>query len=151
MRFLSKIFFLFFLIFSAPLYAYTEHIAAPLEDIWKASQEALKPYGILKSDEKNSILESRWIQEKVTREHHLFITALKKDYWRRMRIRVRLKKTEYSTRIEVRGSYQYRAVDAPWHGVWRPLKVTGQDRERERDFFFKILRQLEQDKLSKAL
>lgn len=132
--------------YSVPLHAYVDHIAAPWEEVWKAGEEALKPYGIQKSNRQKGVMESKWIQGQVRREKRLLNLSLKKDYWRRYRLKISLKKMAYSTQVQITGTYQFRAVDAPWHAVWQKLKLKGEDREREHDFFFKILAKLEQNK-----
>ena len=146
MRYL--VFLVLILAYPASLFAYTDHIAVPIEEVWKASEEALKPYGIQKADQSKGVLESKWIQEQVTRESLSLMKKFKfkKDYYRRLRIKILLKQTEYSTRVQITGTYMFRAVDAPWHGVWKKMKLKAEDRLREQDFFYKILSNLEKSR-----
>ncbi|MBI3313136.1 MAG: hypothetical protein HYZ83_02740 [Candidatus Omnitrophica bacterium] len=137
---------LFFILFPVPLFAYIDHIAAPLEEVWKASEEVLKPHGIHQISQEKGTMESKWIQTRVTREKRILGKTLAKDYWQRYRLKVSIKETQYSVQVEVRGTYQFRPVDSPWHASWFKMKLKGEDREKERDFFFKILSRLEQNK-----
>ena len=126
-----------------PLRAYSDEISAPVEEVWQAVQETLKPYGMKKIDPQKNEIESRWIQDRVKRSRGILKAVASQIYTRRYRLKIRLKPLAHLTGVEVRGRFEERPLDSPPSGKWRRYKLQAVDYDIERDFFMQILKGLE--------
>jgi hypothetical protein len=150
-RKISACFFLilFFAGFQIPLSsAYTDSIEASPEEIWKAAEQVLTPHGISKSKLDKWQIKSKWIEDRVERKRKLFPLgggpSMRQVYLRRYHIQIQLKVIDNSqTELSVKGIFQEKSVEALPQLTWRLVKPQLADYNVERDFFFRILRQLE--------
>ena len=137
--------------FSRPSAAlHTDEIAAPYDKVWQAAYEALKPYGIRKANRENLTLESRWIEDRVTRSRGLLSRVAPKQYLRRYRFRIQLEKDYYSTHVKIGGTYQEKSTGAPPSVSWRTIRPEREEYQLERDLFMQILSRLEAQKMDSA-
>ncbi len=146
-----KPFFIFLFLglsFCSSLQAYTDEVQAGFEEIWKAAEDVLTPYGIRKMSLEEKRLETKWIEDRVLRTRRLLPVGsevkIKQLFARRYRIFVQLEDKPSGTQISVKGRFQIKSTeDVPqlrWNSVLKPQLV---DYDVERDIFFKILRRLE--------
>jgi hypothetical protein len=140
-----------FLLLQEPAAAYTDDIQAPAEQVFKAAREVLEPFGIRKMDPEKKQIESQWIEDRVVRTRRLLPigikTKLKQTYDRRYRIQIECQETPPITRITVKGRFQVKLVEGYPISHWQLVKPQLVDYDAERDFFFKILRKLEENRL----
>ncbi|HXV28610.1 MAG TPA: hypothetical protein VD913_06575 [bacterium] len=128
--------------------AYTDEIEAGVDEVWKAAQDVLKPYGIRKMLPEDKRLETKWIEDRVVRETRLLPIGpnkkLKHTNDRRYRIRVQLDEKPSGVEVKVKGRFQIKPTeDLPqlrWRAVVKPELA---DYDVERQFFFKILKRIE--------
>ncbi len=125
------------------LFAYSDEISAPLEEVWQGVQETLKPYGIKNMNRDQGEIQSRWIQDRVKRSRGLLRKIASQIYARRYRLKVRLKPAAYLTTIEIRGTFEERPLDSPPAAQWRNYELQPVDYDVERDFFMQLLKTLE--------
>lgn len=130
------------------LEAYTDEIQASTEEIWKAVEDVLKPYGIRKVSVEEKRIETKWIQDRVLRSRRVLPIGSKREikqlFDRRYRILVQLDERPSSTQIAVKGRFQIKSPEnipqLHWNTVLKPQLV---DYEVEREMFYKILRRVE--------
>jgi hypothetical protein len=143
-------------VFSQPsLEAYTDAILASPDEIWKAAEEVLEPYGIHKSDAQKYFLETRWIEDRVPRKRNLLpviqlSARVKQTFERRYRIKVQISEVGNETQITIKGKFQDRPLAIHPQNRWRPAKPQFEDFDAERQIFYKILRQLEINRLERT-
>lgn len=125
------------------LFAYSDEISAPLEEVWQGVQEAMKPYGIKKMDRDKNEIQSRWIEDRVKRSRGLLKRVASQLYARRYRLKVRLKPLAHLTAVNVRGTFEERPLDSAPAVHWRSYKLQSSDYEVERDFFMQLLKTLQ--------
>ena len=145
-------FFSFVLMMNRYLNAYTDEIQVSSDEVWKAAEEVFKPIGIHKFNPKKRIIESDWIQDHVKRSSRLFPvgpqTTVKRTYDRRYRVHVQINEdSPLQAQVVVKGRFQLSSPEPyampRWHSV---IKPTIEDYDIERDFFFKILRKIEDNR-----
>ncbi len=125
--------------------AYTEEIAAPRVEVFQAAQQVFEPEGVRNAGSSQSWVESRWIEDAVTRERKLLFIkkTLKKNMARRFRMKIELADKEDRTQVKISGKFQERPLESRPQAPWRNVKRTPEEYSIERDYFFKILRQIE--------
>ena len=127
-----------------PLMAYTDKMAVETPEVWKAVQAVAAPYGVRKADSKKYEIETRWIQDLVVRSRGLWKKlGTGENMQRRYRVKIRLKEEPYATEVGIHGVFQERSYGSGPAIPWRNIKPESEDYAVERDFFFKILKQLE--------
>ncbi len=124
---------------------YSDEIAVSQDEVWKAVQTALKPFGIRKINENKKTIETDWVQDRVRRSNRLLKNIPKQMYDRRYRMKVRLRDRAGDTMIEITGVFQQR-IGTRIQDPWELIKPTGDDLDIEQDFFMKILNQLSNDR-----
>lgn len=132
------------------LWAYTDVILIAPDELWKAIEEVMKPYGIKKMDSKKYSIQSKWVEDQVERKRPV-IPILKTNIAvtqtsdRRYRIKISLEKVDLGTQIRIQGEFQEKLqlMDGHPQNPWKKVKPQMADYNIERDFFYKILRQLE--------
>jgi len=144
---------LLFLVSSSCAEAYTDEIEANFDEVWKAGEQILQPYGIRNSKVDKKEMESKWIEDLVVRSRRLLPVGFKgkihQTYQRRYRVRIQIKEgvPHQTVQLTVKGFFQIKPSDAlpqrPWESVGKPQMV---DYEIERNFFFKILHQIEHNR-----
>ncbi len=125
------------------VYAYTQEIQAPVEEVWIAVKEAAASPGLDKVDEKDKVLETEWTEDRVVRMEQLMPFMKKAEHpktWeRRYRLRVELIPVPEGTRVAVRGKFQLKDPDLGVRGKWDNVKPESEDYDMERQFFFRAL------------
>jgi hypothetical protein len=125
--------------------AYTEVIEILPEEAWQATREALLEYGIHKENYLKKEIETKWQEDTVTRSRGILKKVTKSTFKRRYRIRVKLlKQGERATHIEVVGVFQEKPLTGNPSLMWKKIRPDVKDYDIERDFFYKILKKLEQ-------
>ncbi len=129
--------------FSRALYAYTDQITVKAEEAWKMTLEVLSPRGISKQDDKNYVLETKWVTDRVTRSRGLLKNIAKQTYERRYRLKVKVTQRDYDTEIEIRGTFQERPYEQNSSILlWKKYRPEGIDYDLERQTFMQILNRL---------
>ena len=128
---------------AGPLFAYSDEISAPLEEVWQAVQETLAPYGIKKIKPHTNEIESRWIKDRVKRSRGLLKNVASQLYERRYRLKIRLNQAGGLTSVAIRGTFEEKPYDSPPAVHWQSYKLESSDYDAERNFFMQILKTLQ--------
>ena len=123
--------------------AIEEEVGAPAPEIFHAAMAALTPYGIHKKDEEKFYLESKYIEDRVERREKHFFFKNRRDYDRRYRVKITLTPWPRYAVVKVEVDPRYRSPDGNIAAPWRKLKEGRDGYELEREFFRRILAQLE--------
>ncbi len=130
------------LLLPSPAHArYSDEIAVSQDEVWKAALEALKPFGIRKTNESKKRIETKWIYDSVVRKNRLLKNIPRQKYERRYRMRIQLKDRAGDTVVEIKGVYQQR-FPGRVQVSWRLVEPNADDLDIEQEFFMKILNQL---------
>lgn len=130
--------------------AYRDEILTTSDEIWKAARAALTEPKIQKADWNSKKIQSRWIEDYVTKQKEIFPSKLgfnktiPSTVRRRYRMTIELKETTGGTEVLIRGDFQER----PFSGVpsrlhWEKVSPSTEDFETERALFFQIIGELE--------
>lgn len=136
----ARIAVLFMLLSSNAFAVYSDQIGAPIEEVWQAAKDSLKPYGIQKENLLKKHFETRWVEERVVRSSGLLKKVASRIYRLRYRIRLEFVEDAKGTAVEVRGTYQQKPLDGSPSSRWQSTRP---ERDLEREFFYKVLRQVE--------
>ncbi len=126
---------------------YSDEIGAPADEIWTAAHEALKSYGFRKEDKKNWEMETRWTEDRVKRSGGLLKKFASQVYERRYRMKIHLLRKGDVTYLSVRGVFEIKPMHTGIAISWQKVRAQTPDYQMEQDFFMKILRQLETNKM----
>ena len=119
---------------------YSDQIGAPVEEVWQAAKDVSQGYGIQKDDPVKKNLETRWVEDRVVRSSGLLKNVASRIYRLRYRMRAQLVEDSQGTKIEIKGTYEQKPLDASPSSRWEPTRP---EHDLERDFFHKILTQIE--------
>lgn len=138
---ITRIALLFMLVLSSNAFAlYTDQIGAPIEEVWQAAKDSLKSYGIKKEDLIKKHFETRWVEDRVVRSSGLLKKVASRIYILRYRMRLQFIEDAKGTKVEIQGTYRQKPLDGSPSSRW---ETTRPERDLERDFFYKVLRQVE--------
>ena len=141
------VFFLFLTALFFPPHArafYSDEISASPDEVWRGVEKAMKPYGIRKSDFKKRRSESDWKEDQYVKSGKGLLHSIGSSVVRRRyRFQVRLEENSFKTLVKIKGSFQEKPLDVPPGILWKPVKPDTDDLELERNFFMKILAELE--------
>ena len=116
-------------------------------EVWKAAYQVLRDYGgIHKSDPDKMILESKWNQDTVKRSRGMFRRYLNQSVNRRYRIRVEIQPGGQAVSLKIKGTFQEKTSRTEANLPWNSFKPDASDMRVEREVFFKILTQIENQK-----
>jgi len=148
------VFFVFSILFlsNQSLMAYQDLIASSPDEIWTAVQQVFEPHGVRTSKREQGEIESRWIKDRVVRQRRLLFIkkSFKKNVERRYRVHVKLNGMPRGTEVVVKGKFQERPGTAHPQTRWQWVKPDIDDYGVEREFFYKILRQIEKNRRAAA-
>jgi len=118
---------------ASPLtWAYTDTIAADVPEVFEAAKQVLSEYGIRKSDPEAGTLESQWIEERVKRERQILLQSVKKSFWQRYRLKIKLEQHGAMTEIAITGTYQRKSSSPSPSIPWKPIKAKDRRRRNKR-------------------
>ncbi len=131
--------------------AYTDEIVLGPEEVWKAVSKAAEYYGVRQMDAEARTLRTKWKQDRVKRSRGVmrrYVSKIARIYQRRYRFDVRVQEFGAHTRVNVKGTFQERPLDAPLWAKWETVKPDVTDDALERDFFARILKEMENARLN---
>ncbi len=132
---------LFFMLLSSNAFAiYSDQVGAPIEEVWQAAKDSMKPYGIQKEDLLKKHFETRWVEDRVVRSSGLLKKVASRIYRLRYRMRLEFVEDAKGTKVDVKGTYRQKPLDGSLSSRW---ETTRPERDLEREFFYKVLRQVE--------
>jgi len=135
--------------------AYRDEVLTTAEEVWKAAKTVLTPKGIEREDWNKKTIQSKWIEDYVTKQKEILPSRLgirktiPKTVRRRYQWTIQLTETSTGTEVAIAGNFQER----PFSGVpsrmhWEKINPASEDYDLERVMFFKILAELEHRRIS---
>ena len=142
---LYKVLFLILMLMLSPKigWSYSDQIQVKADELWKAAYTAIQPYGIWKSNEKKKTIQSRWIEDQVVRSNGILKNVTSQKVQRRYRLKVHLIEIGDTVLLDVKGLFQNKEFGTALASPWFNVSPKDKEYDVERDFFMKILKQLE--------
>ena len=122
--------------------AYNDEIAVDKARVWQAAILALEPYGIARQDAEKGVLESKWIEDFVQKPIKFLPEGIKRGFYRRYRLTVKLKEESGKTLVEIKGKFQQKPTGQPPSVPWHSIRPKTEDYEAEKLFFGRLMAQL---------
>ncbi len=138
------LFFVFLGLFAIPsVHAYQDEVDAPAHEVFEAVKEILTEEYLDKADAEKGIILSEWVEDRMVRKNDMIIVKTKKEFIRRTKYKILLKRWPTYTEITIIATFQFKPMDAKMSTPWRSLKPQRADREQEALLFRRILTQIE--------
>lgn len=140
--------FFFSLAASSPAFAvFEDEVDASPDEIFLASEQVIqRDYGVYKANAGKKRVESKWNQDIVKRSRGMFKNILKQGVYRRYKLRADVKMKEKMPVLQIKGTFQERSTGTDANIPWNSVKMVSADHRLERELFFKILTQLEDNR-----
>ncbi|MSR77557.1 MAG: hypothetical protein EXS63_04960 [Candidatus Omnitrophica bacterium] len=147
-HFLGFLILVLFLGSSSPLFAaFEDEVDAKGEEIYSAAcQVVQKDYGVRKANPKKKRVESKWKEDVVKRSRGMFKNILHQGVYRRYYLKVEIQGNEKMPILRVKGTFQERSTGSDANLPWQTVKMMAADHRLERELFFKILTQIEDNR-----
>ncbi len=134
------------------LFAYTDLVDAPAQEIYEAAKVCLKKEGVSADHPDQKSFTTRWVYTTIEKSHRMAFTKIKmKDHVRlRCQMTVASEEGKAYTKVSVNGWFQEKKLDDAPQQAWRNSVSSRELYFKERETFFKILSYLESQKKSSS-
>ncbi len=150
LRRISVLFMILIEVLSLPVFAYSDRVDAPAQEIYEAAKIAFSKEGIYKENPEKMSLTTKWIYTRIrrSRKRRFVPLELKENVDLRYQMQINVEAGKNYSEVSVVGRFQEKPTDAPPQQVWKQSYSSKELYFKEREAFMKILSSLEAQKKS---